>query len=425
MLIKALCSFSLSIVLCFGAMAQTNEFRSKGDVRFTGLRKTNLTFITNQLVLDTLNEFNIELVKANTQIIKNIPGIGQATYRIDTINSKIVTTYNIEEIRTFLPIINFGGIKGNLWYQLGLTDNNWLGKGHQIATSYQNNNGLHSGQLYYKVPRLLQSKLGYSVSLTSWRSLEPLYFSDATVDYKYNINSIGFTGIYNYSVNRKIELGITAFQENYKKAAYDDNENIPGPKTLTQNKLLSKIEYDKNYINYHYFYLSGHEWKLTYQNVYTTDDRSWFNSVQAESKLFFRPTNLSNVAIRLKLGIASNNDSPFAPFVVDSHTNLRGVGNRIDRGTAQAVLNIEYRRTVWHKNKWGAQLVGFTDVGTWRNPGGGFDDLYNSDNFRQFVGGGFRIIYQKVFGAILRVDYGIDVYNRQDKGFVIGLGQYF
>ncbi|MEJ6614158.1 MAG: hypothetical protein QNL46_05480 [Saprospiraceae bacterium] len=127
----------------------------------------------------------------------------------------------------------------------------------------------------------------------------------------------------------------------------------------------------------------------------------------------------------LKLGIASNNDSSFAPFVVDSHTNLRSVGNRIDRGTAQAVFNLEYRHTVWHQQKWGAQIVGFTDIGTWRNPGGDLDDLYDSDNFRQFVGGGFRIIYQKVFGAILRVDYGIDIYNRQDKGFVIGLGQYF
>jgi hypothetical protein len=60
------------------------------------------------------------------------------------------------------------------------------------------------------------------------------------------------------------------------------------------------------------------------------------------------------------------------------------------------------------------------------NPSKNYElNLYDYDNFRQFVGGGFRIIYQKVFGAILRVDYGIDIYNRQDKGFVIGLGQYF
>ena len=425
MLNRALSSIIFTIAICFCAHAQSNKVMLKGDVVFSGLEKTNVQYLKNQLNLDTLGIFDVEKVKANTQIIKNIPGIGQAIYQLDTVNQKINTRYLIDEIRTFLPIVNFGRIKGNLWYQIGFSDNNWLGIGHQIAASYQNNDGLHTGQLFIKAPRLRNGKLGYSLSLSSWRSLEPLYFSEATVDYEYNINSIGFTGIYNLTINRRLEIGTTAFVENYKKAEHDENAYLPGPNSLRQNKLLSKVEYDENYINYHFFYLQGHEWKVTYQNVYTVDDQTWFNSLQAVGKIYFRPTKNTNIAMRLKLGIASNNDSPFAPFVVDSHTNLRGVGNRIDRGTAQAVLNVEYRHTVWHKRKWSAQIVGFSDVGTWRNPGGGLDDLYDSDNFRQFVGGGFRLIYQKVFGATLRVDYGIDVYNRQDKGFVIGLGQYF
>ena len=424
MLIRALFSILITIALCHSTLAQTETSMRQGETIFSGLEKINVQYLKNQLDLNTLEVFDLEKIKANTQILKNIPGIGQALYQLDTVNQKINTTYLIDEIRTFLPIINFGRIKGNLWYQIGFSDNNWLGIGHQLAGSYQNNDGLHTGQLYIKAPRLRNGKFGYSLSLSSWRSLEPLYFSEATVDYEYNINSIGFTGIYNYTVRRRIELGTTAFVEKYKKAD-GQNENLPGPNSLKQNKLLSKVEYDENYINYHYFYLQGHEWKITYQNVFTANDQTWFNSIQAVGKVFFRPANNSNIAVRLKLGLASNDDSPFAPFVVDSHTNLRGVGNRIDRGTAQAVLNVEYRHTVWHQHKWGAQIVGFTDVGTWRNPGGGLDDLYDSDNFRQFVGGGFRLIYQKVFGATIRVDYGIDIYNRQDKGFVIGLGQYF
>lgn len=424
MLIRTLCSI-LFISFCFFANAQSDVVLLQGDAVFSGLEKFNKQFLKNQLALDSLEIFDLEKVKANTQILKNIPGIGQASFQLDTIDQNVITTYIIDEIRTFLPIINFGGIEGNLWYQIGFSDSNWLGLGHQIAVSYQNNDGLHSGQLFLKVPRIRKSRIGYTISLVSWRSLEPLFFSESTVEYNYNVNSIGFTSIYNFTINRRLEVGTNAFVENYKKFNYDQNDNTPGPKSLSQNKFLSKIQYDQKYINYHYFYLNGHEWKITYQNVYTIDDQTWFNSIQAVGKLFLRPTKNTNIAMRLKLGLATNNDSPFAPFVVDSHTNLRGVGNRIDRGTAQAVLNLEYRRTIWHKRKWGVQIVGFSDVGTWRNPGGGFDDLYDSSNFRQFVGGGFRLIYQKIFGAVLRVDYGIDVYNKQYKGVVIGLGQYF
>ena len=125
--------------------------------------------------------------------------------------------------------------------------------------------------------------------------------------------------------------------------------------------------------------------------------------------------------------MSSNSGSPFAPFVVDSHVNLRGVGNRIERGTAQLILNAELRRTITESEnkKWATQLVVFTDAGSWRGPGGEFNDVFDTSNIRQFVGGGFRIIYRKVFGATLRVDYGVDIYNPRENGLIIGFGQYF
>lgn len=138
-----------------------------------------------------------------------------------------------------------------------------------------------------------------------------------------------------------------------------------------------------------------------------------------------RPKKRINYAARLKLAISTNNDSPFAPFVADSHVNIRGIGNRIDRGTAQAVLNLEMRWTAFHRKYWSSQFVVFSDFGTWRNPGGRIEDLINQDNFREFVGAGLRINYQKVFGATFRIDYGFDVFNPNERGLVIGLGQYF
>ena len=120
-------------------------------------------------------------------------------------------------------------------------------------------------------------------------------------------------------------------------------------------------------------------------------------------------------------------NSPFAPFVLDSQVNIRGSGNRIDRGTAQLILNLEYRHTVWmdRRERFAAQVVGFSDLGTWRNPGGELSDLVASENIRHFVGAGLRVLSLKAYNAALRVDYGVDVRNTKQRGVVLGFGQYF
>ncbi len=75
-------------------------------------------------------------------------------------------------------------------------------------------------------------------------------------------------------------------------------------------------------------------------------------------------------AARLRFGIATNNDTPFAPFVLDSYINIRGSGNRIERGTAALILNLEFRQTFFETAKFGGQLVAFSDTVFWRNPEG-------------------------------------------------------
>jgi outer membrane protein assembly factor BamA len=395
-------------------------------IEFHGLEKTQISYIELFLKIKEGDRVTINDIESDVQQLKNIIGIGDAVYLIDTIGGQIVITYDIQEIRTLLPILNFGGIKDNLWFQLGLSDNNWRGKGQQIVASYFNNDGLSGGQLFFKSPRTRNSRdWGYTTSLSRWVSLEPLFFDQGTVNYIYENNSAGLTAIKNFGNHHSIEFGGTYFIEKYRKSDEQFFEDPPGPEALTQPKLLSKMEYKVNRLNYDFFYNSGYLWTLTYQNVFTITDNTLFNSLQYQAIGYLRPTEKINLGFRLKLGVSTNNDSPFAPFVADSHVNLRGVGNRIDRGTAQAVLNVEYRNTVFHHKTWSSQVVIFSDLGTWRSPGGDLQDLVNPDQFRHFIGGGFRIIYQKVFGAVLRVDYGIDVFNPSQKGLVLGLGQYF
>jgi outer membrane protein assembly factor BamA len=394
-------------------------------VAFSGLKKTKETYLQRFLENEIGADFSFEKLEKEVQNLKNLNAVANAEFQIDTTGNDVKITYEIEEALTLFPIVNFGGVEGNVWFQLGFTDLNWLGKGMQLSAFYQNNDWRNNFSLYYRVPYIKGSRWGASVSFLKWASREPLYFDEGEVLYDYDNLSFGATTIYELGFNHNIEFGGSYFIEDYGKSAQQSIENPPGPETLQQPKALIKLLHNLNRINYHYFYLFGFLNTINIQTVNNINDGTWFSIVLNDTKFFKRIGKKGNLGGRLRLGLSTNNDTPFAPFVLDSHVNIRGAGNRIDRGTGVLVLNLEYRHTIFDRKLFAGQVVGFSDVGTWRNPGGDLGDLTEIDNLRPFAGGGIRIIYKKAFDAVLRLDYGVDLRDVEERGFVLGFGQYF
>jgi hypothetical protein len=129
--------------------------------------------------------------------------------------------------------------------------------------------------------------------------------------------------------------------------------------------------------------------------------------------------------MRLRLGTATNKVSPFVPFVLDNYITVRGVGNRVSRGTAEATLNLEYRHTLLENSRGALQGVVFTDLSAWRPAGSPYSDMLLKKNNVTFLGLGVRLHLRKLNNFILRLDYGQSVTNSGRQGFVIGAGQYF
>ena len=404
---------------------QSGTDKTIDTIKFEGLKRTKPSFLFSFLETAEGTIPVDSLLEKDVQRLKNIPSIGDASFRMDSANNQVNIIFKVEEVHTLLPIVNFGGIKDNFWFQLGMSDINWNGKGQFLYAYYQNTDRRHSGEIYFRAPFFRGSFWGFSTNLTKWASREPLYFEEGAVNFDYDVYSAGFTIIRHFDLNRHLEIGGTYFVEKYKKSETQFIENPPGPDALTTPKLLAKYKYSVDLLQYHFHYLRGRSWRLLLQNIYNIEDKNWFHTIQFQGRQFYRIQEKGNLAIRLRLAISSNTDTPFAPFVADSQVNLRGIGNRIDRGTAQIILNTEYRHTVFESKQWASQIVLFSDIGTWRNPGGALSQLFDPDQFRQFVGGGFRIIYQKIYGAVIRVDYGVDVFNAKQQGIVLGLGQYF
>lgn len=411
--------------LPFFLSAQSNQNLQIANIQFEGLTRTKTDYLQSFLAAQLHSSVDSATIEADVQQLKNIAGIGNANYRLDTTASGLDLTFLVEEVRTLLPIANFGGIRGNFWFQLGFTDINWQGKGQFISAFYQNTDGRHTGQVNYVIPYFKGNKWGLTTSFFRWASREPLFFEQGTVNYDYNNTSLAATLIRHFGVHHQLEIGGSYFVEQYRKSDQQFLENPPGPNALRQPKWLTKLEYRQQFLNYHFFYLDGLDWYLRWQNVYNTIYEDWFTALEFQGRHFSHIGKKGNLATRLRLAISTNNDTPFAPFVADSRVNIRGIGNRIDRGTAQVVLNVEYRQTLFENSLCAVQVVGFSDWGTWRKPGGELSKIFKPQKFRHFVGGGVRLVYQKIYGAILRVDYGIDLYDSQQRGVVLGLGQYF
>ena len=394
-------------------------------IQIEGLKKTKESYI-NRFIDSKLGSFADEaLLAADLQRLKNLSSIADGNIVLDTVETDVHIRFQLKEALTLFPILNFGGVQGNFWYQVGFDDDNWRGLGRKLTVSYQNNDGRDNFNLYYKVPSFSRSRWGGSLSVSKWASIEPLFFENETVYYNYDNLSLGLSAIYQIKRNNTLEVGVTSFIENYIKDNRHEGLATPGPESLEQPKLLGKLIHYRNALKYHLFYLSGFDNTASLQTVFNLQDRSWFHIFLNDTRYFKRLPLRGNLAARLRVGVATNNNSPFAPFVLDSYVNIRGSGNRIERGTAALILNLEYRQTVFESAKFGAQIVAFSDAGTWRNPGGKLSDLLKKDNLQHFVGGGIRVIYNRAYNAILRLDYGIDIRQPERRGVVIGIGQYF
>lgn len=372
----------------------------------------------------------LDSVKLNQDItfLKRLPAVSHAYFTVTRLpNFKSHVKIGIEENFTLLPSLNFWTTTNKQFaYKLGLYEYNFLGNNTTFGGFYQNN-GFHSYGFTYRAPNLFSKKWGLAISFKDWKSEEPLYFGEKTANYLYNNTSVELLGLYQLNLKHRIDFGISFFSEKYKYLSGETAEGVP--LALDLDKKLLKLVYQYNGLDYYYQYVSGFKSVLYTQYVTTQNDfQNDFLIAWNDFFYYKRIGAKGNWANKLRLGIASNENSPFAPFALDNNVNIRGVGILVDRGTGVAVLNSEYRHTVYDKKWLAIQTNVFTDAGTWREPGGQLSDLFKQEKLRVFSGIGLRFISKKIYNATFRIDYGFKVYDTRNTtkgGLVFGLGQYF
>jgi hypothetical protein len=407
---------------------------------FSGLARTQVQYLVDQhiglqpgktddsltLTLDPDISLEQALTGLRQQLI-NLPAITQAVYQVDSSAGKpTAVNWEIEESRTVFPLLNLGGVKDNFFYLIGINDIHFRGRAQQLTAFYQNIDGEHNYYLGLTNAAFRGTPWGYQLESRRYAAIEPIFFPSVTVSYRYANLSFGAGLSYTTPTRHVFRFGVSNFYEHYRKV--NAEAGTPGPDDLQLNKALMKFGHVISRVDQFHARRSGTNHQSVAQVVFNLEqDQPTFLIAWHDFRFYRLLGHHGNLAGRLRAGISSNENSPFAPFVLDSQVNIRGSGNRIDRGTAQLVLNLEYRHTVWQDNRdrFAAQLVAFSDFGSWRNPGGRLEDVFDADNFRHFLGGGLRLISLKAYDAMIRIDYGVDVRNVRERGVVLGFGQYF
>ncbi len=395
------------------------------NVKIQGAKRIKISFIEKIIKVKSGMVLDMVLVEEDITRLKRLPSVSNASFKISLTEQGLYNVfYNIQENFTLIPFANlYTSSNDEFAFRIGLEEFNFLGKNIKLGAFYQYDIFSSYG-INLRAPYLFSNKLGVAISHTNLKTQEPVFFENATADYKYNNNSIEVLGLYELNFKNRVEFGVNFFTEDYRYIRGATDPNVP--QALKVNKHLFKFIYNYNNIEYQYQYLSGFRSTLNFQYVGSSDTSLpefliGFNDFE----YFKRIGEKGNFASRLRLGLASNINTPFAPFSVDNNLNIRGVGNLIDRGTGAIVLNTEYRHTMVDTDWFVLQSNIFIDSGTWRNPGGTFKDFTDVENIRVYPGLGLRFMHKRIFNAVFRIDYGYGITRDSSKGIVFGIGQYF
>ncbi|MFB6247803.1 MAG: hypothetical protein ABEL97_04460 [Salinibacter sp.] len=395
-------------------------------VEFEGLDRTDAEFLRSFLKSQAGQSYDSTHTQSDVTTLSGMEPFrtARATARPVAPDSCVVE-FSIREYEARLPYVNFGGVTENFWFQVGGIDTNWLGRGYHFGVYYRYDRG-HSFGLFQSMPYLFGRHWGLSYALDRLATTEPAFFGAQTVSY--DVTRRSGTALLRYDLLHSLGTGRTTALEFGGGLLWERYERVasgPGPLDRRFQKYLLKARLTHRRLDYDY-----HEWRgvanrTKVQVIKTGGGAFNYWTVLNVFRGYLRPLPNVNWAVRLRTGLATNRRSPFVPFVLDNYINVRGIGNTVARGTAELTLNAEHRHTLatW---AWGAiQGVGFADVSAWRPGGASLAALVEDENTRALGGLGIRVHLRRVYPLTLRVDYGINPLSPQQRGLVLGVGQYF
>jgi hypothetical protein len=413
------------IITVFSIISTSAQNKSVSTISWKGNKKMNVKFMTEFIETKVNQPLDSLKLKNDVAALNRLNGVANITFMVSkSADDNFDVTYTVIENWSILPNLTlWSNIVAPVAGRIGLFDYNFLGRNNTIGGFYQYN-GLSSYGFHFSAPFLFSANLGIETSFQKLASIEPVFINNASAQYQYENTGVELLSVFRLDYRKSVKFGVNVFSEKYQYLS--GATAIDVPQALEVNKVLLKSNYNFDNLLYDFYLVKGIRSTFFGQYVFSsTQFQNDFIIAWNDFSYFKRLGKTGNWATRLRLGISSNDKSPFSPFVIDNNLNVRGVGNIVDRGTGTVVINTEYRTTLYEKKWFVLQGNAFVDTATLRQPGGDFNEFTNTENLRVFPGVGLRFIHKTIFNAIFRIDYGFGITKNTSNGIVFGIGQYF
>ena len=392
------------------------------SVKFEGLTRTKEAYLRSLIICKEGLEVDSTILQRDVDLLKNLNLFFDVYGRLEGNDSITNVVFEVREANYIYPVVWMSGFKDQLKLILGVNHINFLGRAQEVGFTYQYYDR-HSFYLFWRANRHSNKRTGHEIALQKYSTIEPLYFQDTMSYFDFDNYSVLLGGHVWITRFLKAGLGGKYMYENYTQR--DDAYLLPGKK-FEFNKYQIHTGFTFNNVRATYERQHGFDASVYGEYIHTQGypEASFLKFV---SKLtYYREFyKRGNIALRGQFSAATNNESPFSPFVLDGILNVRGIGNRVERGTAELIFNAEYRCTFWKLKWFSFQSTLFADYGTLREPGKQFDTFFDGDEVNLFLGGGLRFNLNVWYKTSLRVDYSFNPTNTKLHGITFGIGQFF
>ncbi len=406
------------LFVCATAFSGTVE-----SIEFTGLTRTKEDYLRKIITLEEKGEFSFEALDKDVFLLRNLNLFFEVIGSADSLpGDKYKVNFAIKEATYIYPIFSIGGFDDQLKIQAGANHINFLGKAQSFGALYQYYDR-HSFSVFHTARRHANNRTGHEFALSKYSTIEPLYFQDTVSSFDFNNYSVSIGGYYWLGQYLNVNLGGMYMYEDYRQR--DNAFPYNGRLNFHKHQLRTSLNFNK--VEYLYERQEGYAGRAygEWINTYETNDNPSFLKTVFEGRSYRLIGERGNWASRVRFGLSTNNFSPFAPFVLDGFINVRGIGNRTERGTAELIVNTEYRHTFWVHKWFTIQGALFADYGSLRPAGGKIVDLFPMSENNLFTGGGIRFHLNVLYRTSLRLDYSVSPFNPSSHGFTFGFGQFF
>lgn len=410
-------------VACFAEDIVFNE------IKIEGLKSTKPVVVMTELGFDVNQQISEENFRQGISEIRNTDLFSEVKYKIQNTEQGKVLIIQLVERWTTIPILKVASGGGVSQITLGVFDPNVFGKYIELGAQYEKLGDANSGVVWFKNPRLNNTKYGLDFQLWNIGRTRTKYFQDQD-------DPVIQTGFLHK--REKAFLGLNReftpsrifriFYE-YNKDSFTDDFISDEAKTALINfgGLPDATEFhflgtglDLGVININSYRFDGSLLGLLARYGVSTDDSDLnFWDVSANYQYFKTVFKRSTFAQRFMIG-GTNTESLQYWQYLGGLDRIRGFSDNRFAGSLFWLSNTEFRHPVFEKSWLVLQAATFVDVAS---RGEKFKELGTIDGVS--AGAGLRIFLPKVYRFTLRFDYAVPLLKDDDMNFSFGVQQFF